>query len=157
MAKKKDDKFLVTQKGLDELKEELEELEKVKRPKAVDRLQSAREMGDLTENGEYMSARQDLEFLDEQIEEIKEKLRHAKVVVKSKTKKTVGIGSKVTLFVGKKKVVYTVVGEGEADPAENKISHKSPLGEAILGKKVGDSGHAQVPVGKLKYTIKKIE
>lgn len=158
MAKvKKEDKILMTQEGLSELEEELRELKEKKRPKAVDRLQAARDMGDLTENGEYSSARQDLEFIDERIVEFEEKLRNVEVVAKSKKGKTVGIGSTITLKTGNSKVVYAVVGEGEADPAENKISHNSPIGKAVMGKKAWDEVKVNAPAGIIKYTIKKIE
>jgi transcription elongation factor GreA len=151
------DKILMTQEGLNELKKELDELRSQKRPKAVDRLQTAREMGDLSENSEYTSARQDLDFMDERIEELEEKLRHAKVVSKSKTGKTVSFGSKATLKTGNQTVVYTIVGEGESDPAENKISHNSPLGEAVMDKRAGDSVQVNAPAGKVEYTVVKVE
>lgn len=154
---RKQQKILMTQDGLTELKAELEELREAKRPKAVDRLQAAREMGDLTENGEYASAGQDLAFIDGRIAEIEDIIRHAEVVSKSRAKKSVKIGSKVILKAGRKKVHYTVVGEWEADPKERKISHNSPLGKALLDKKVGEAVEVNAPAGKIKYVVKEIE
>ena len=147
----------MTQQGLDELKKELEELRGKKRTKAVDRLQTAREMGDLSENSEYASARQDLDFIDEQIEESEDKLRRAKVVSKSKSGKTINIGSTITLKTGKKSVTYSIVGEGESEPSENKISHNSPVGAAVMGKQKGDIVQVNAPAGQVKYTIEKVE
>jgi transcription elongation factor GreA len=158
MAKDKNSKeILMTQEGLQELKEELRILDKEKRPKAVERLKAARELGDLKENSEYSSARLDLDYIDERIAELKEKLRRAKVVLRNKSRKTINIGSKVTLETNKKKVNYTIVGEEEADPREKKISHLSPLGEAILGKRVGDKVQVDAPAGKIRYNIKEIK
>lgn len=147
----------MTQDGLTELKAELKELREAKRPRAVDRLQAAREMGDLTENGEYASAGQDLAFIDGRIAEIEDITRHAQVVLKSRARKSVKIGSKVILQAGEKNVHYIVVGEWEADPKERKISHNSPLGKALMNKKVGDTVEVNAPVGKIKYIVKDIE
>ena len=157
MTSNDNDKILMTQQGLDELKKELEELRGKKRTKAVDRLQTAREMGDLSENSEYASARQDLDFIDEQIEESEDKLRRAKVVSKSKSGKTINIGSTITLKTGKKSVTYSIVGEGESEPSENKISHNSPVGAAVMGKQKGDIVQVNAPAGQVKYTIEKVE
>ena len=157
MANNDNNKILMTQEGADELKKELEELRGKKRSKAVDRLQSAREMGDLSENSEYASARQDLDFIDERIEEIEDKLRRVKIVSRIKSGKTVNIGSTVTLKTGKKVVAYSIVGEGESDLSENKISHNSPVGSAVMNKRVGDIVEVEAPAGEIKYTIQKVE
>ena len=153
----KEEFILVTQDGLDELNVELKLLREDKRPDAVMRLQSARDMGDLSENSEYSSAKLDLEFIDERITSIETKLKKAKVVVKSTTTKTVGIGSKVTVVVAGKQITYEIVGEGEADPKEKKVSHNSPIGEALKGKKEGDAVKVKAPVGIIEYAIKEIK
>ncbi len=147
---------LLTRDGLEELKKEHEELNNVKRPAAVSRMAQARDLGDLAENSEYTAARQDLAFIDGRIAELEEILHEAKVITKSSGNK-VDLGCKVTLHVDGKKEVFTIVGEWEADPAEKKISHASPLGQALLGKKVGEKVAVEAPAGKLTYTIVEIE
>lgn len=154
---KEEDAILVTQEGLNELKQELKVLRDDKRPEAVKRLQMARDMGDLSENSEYSSAKLDLEFIDERITTLENKLKKAKVVVKSTTTKTVGIGSVVTVEVAGKQISYEVVGEGEADIKEKKISHNSPIGEALKGKKEGDLVKVKAPAGNVEYKIKNIK
>ncbi len=149
---------LITRDGLEELKKEYDELANVKRPAAVTRMAQARDLGDLAENSEYTAARQDLAFIDGRIAELEEILHEAKVIVKSNGQKgKVDLGCKVTLHVDGKKEVFTIVGEWEADPAEKKISHASPLGQALLGKKVGEKVAVEAPAGKVTYTIVEIE
>jgi transcription elongation factor GreA len=148
--------ILMTAEGLKELKEELHELKENKRPKGVQRLQTAREMGDLSENSEYSSATQDLAFIDGRISEIEEIIRHAKVA-KTDHKQVVRVGSKVSLNTNGKDIHYLVVGEWEADPKEKKISHNSPLGKALIGKKVGEAIEVEAPAGTVQYKIKAIK
>ncbi|MEK7591787.1 MAG: transcription elongation factor GreA [Patescibacteria group bacterium] len=147
---------VLTKEGLGQLKAEFEELSKVKRPEAVTRLASARELGDLSENSEYAAAKQDLSFIDGRILELEEIIHQAKVVT-SHGKSHVDVGSKVTLHIDGRKEAFTVVGEWEADPALKKISHSSPLGKALLGKKVGEKIEVEAPAGKLFYKIIGIE
>ena len=147
---------MLTKAGLDQLKAEYEELLKVKRPAAVARLSDARDLGDLSENSEYAAAKQDLAFIDGRISELEEIIRSAKVVT-NHGKSHVDVGCKVTLHVNGKQDVFTVVGEWEADPINKKISHESPLGKALLGKKVGEKVEVEAPAGKLHYKILHIE
>ena len=109
--------------------------QKLSAREAVTRLASARELGDLSENSEYAAAKQDLSFIDGRILELEEIIHQAKVVT-SHGKSHVDVGSKVTLHIDGRKEAFTVVGEWEADPALKKISHSSPLGKALLGKKL---------------------
>lgn len=149
---------LLTQDGLEELKKEYNELVNIKRPAAVARMAQARDLGDLTENSEYTAARQDLAFIDGRISELEEILHEAKVISKSNgIKGKVDVGCKVTLHIDGKKEVFTIVGEWEANPLEKKISHASPLGQALLGKKIGEKVVVEAPAGKLIYTIVEIE
>lgn len=148
--------MLLTKDGLAELKAEHEELVNNKRPHAVKRLSDARDLGDLSENSEYAAAKQDLAFIDGRIAELEDILRTARVV-SGHGKATIDIGCKVTLHINGKHEVYTVVGEWEADPKEKKISHESPLGKALLGKKSGDTIEVEAPAGKLAYKILSIE
>lgn len=151
-----DKKVLLTHEGLEELKKEYEELTKVKRPEIVERVSDARDMGDLSENAEYSAAREELSFIDGRIEELEELLKQAVVVKEVKSTNGdsgVAIGSRVRLQVEEKTEDFMVVGEWEADPIEKKISHKSPLGKALLGKKHGDTVEVEAPAGKIVYTI----
>jgi len=143
---------LLTQEGLDTLKAEYDELVKVKRPATVVRLADAREAGDLSENSEYVAAKQDLAFMDGRIAELEDILRGAKVI-SVKVSDQVDIGSRVTVHVNGKKDEFLLVGEWEADPMKKKISHESPLGKALLGKKVGETVEVDAPVGKIKYKV----
>lgn len=150
-------KIVFTRKGLDDLKREYEELLRVKRPAAVKRLSEAKNLGDLTENSEYTAAREELSFLDGRIVELEEILRQAKAVSSSKKKSClIEIGCKVTLKINSRQEVFTIVGEWEANPSEKKISPSSPLGEALLGKKVGNKVEVSAPAGKIIYKILKI-
>lgn len=148
----------VTKQGLDELKRELAELRDVKRPHLVDRLANARSQGDLSENSDYQSAREELEFLDGRIDELEEVVKNAQVVsVEGGGRSGVGVGTKVTLKANGKQTVFNIVGEWEADPMNKKISHDSPLGVALLGKNVGDKAEVEAPAGKIQYEILAIE
>jgi len=147
---------VLTKDGLAELKAEHNELAKVKRPTVVKRLSEARDLGDLAENSEYSAAKQDLAFIDGRISELEEIIHSAKIIT-THGKKQVDVGCKVTLHVNGKREIFTVVGEWEADPVNRKISHSSPLGKALLGKKVGDKVEVEAPVGRVLYKIMQIE
>lgn len=147
----------MTPDGLAELKREHEELVNVKRPVAVTRLADARELGDLSENSEYAAAKQDLSFMDGRILELEEILHNAKLISNNHAKNLVDVGCKVTVHIGGKQEEFMLVGEWEADPKEKKISHESPLGKALMGKKVGEKVEVEAPAGKLIYKILGIE
>ena len=148
--------ILLTKEGVKQLKEEYEELLTLKRPEAVERLANARSEGDLTENSEYTAAKQDLAFIDGRITELKLILSEAKIIA-SHSRKKVDVGCKVTLHVNGKREHFTIVGEWEADPMQKKISHSSPLGMALIGKKPGDKVEVEAPAGKILYKILHIE
>jgi len=150
------DRPLLTKEGLQELQAEYKDLASVKRSAAVIRLSDARELGDLSENSEYASAKQDLAFIDGRIAELEEILHGAKVIT-SHPKGLVNVGCKVTIHVNGKKEIFHVVGEWEADPSSKKISHSSPLGKALMGKKVGEIAEVEAPAGKILYKILGIE
>lgn len=154
----KNQKILLTQNGLEELKKEYHELTDIKRAKAVERIAAARDLGDLSENSEYAAAREDLAFIDGRILEIEEILKDVQVVsISKKARKTVGVGSTVKVHLNGKKESFTIVGEWEADPAKKRISHTSPIGKALFGKKVGEIVEVEAPIGKILYKIIKIE
>jgi transcription elongation factor GreA len=149
----------LTKQGLDTLRTELEGLRDVKRPKLVERLANARSQGDLSENSDYQSAKEELEFLDGRIDELEEVVKTASVVsVNGKAGNGgIGVGTKVTVKVNGTKAVFDIVGEWEADPINKKISHDSPLGVALSGKKIGDKVEVEAPAGKLQYEILAVE
>lgn len=148
-------KIYLTKEGLDELKQEYEELTKVKRPEILSRVSAARNMGDLSENAEYTVAREELSFMDGRIDELEELLKQV-VMISNNHSNTIKLGSTVKVNTGKDKEEFTVVGEWEADPKEKKISHESPLGKALIGKKVGEKVEVEAPAGKIVYTIEHI-
>ncbi len=155
------DDVQLTQEGHDQIVAELKELKEEKLPKAIARVATARSFGDLSENAEYQASREDLSFLEGKIAELEGIVAKAKIVPVSHKKKsansTIDLGSMVTLKVGKDKHVFHIVGEWEANPHEKKISHQSPLGKALIGKKAGEAVEVDVPAGKLKYTVVGIE
>lgn len=146
-------KIYLTKEGLDELKKEFDQLTKVKRPDVLERVSQARSMGDLSENAEYVAAREELSFIDGRIDELDELIKQAVLIQETHSKGLVKLGSTVTVNTKGKKEVFTVVGEWEADPHEKKISHESPLGKALLGKKVGEKVEVEAPAGTVVYTI----
>lgn len=152
------DRILITPQGLMALKKELEELLK-KRPYIVERVSESRQAGDLAENSEYTHAREDLGMIDGRIEELQSILARAKVVDNGHQNcSQVNFGCRVIVKNGQgKEIDFYIVGEWEADPASRKISYTSPLGQALLGKKVGDTIEMEAPVGKIVYLITKIE
>jgi transcription elongation factor GreA len=149
----------LTQTGVDELTLERDELIKVRLPKIIERVANAREQGDLSENADYHSARDEQAITQARINEIEEILARATIVSNKKGVATVGMGSTVILKVGKstKTITYTLVGEFEADPEGGKISVVSPLGKAIMGKKKGDSVSVKAPAGEVMYEIVEIK
>lgn len=144
----------LTQKGLDALKLELEELMNVKRPLLVDRLSNARSQGDLSENSDYQNAKEELEFMDGRIDELQLVIKNAVIVNDNDGN---GLGSKVTVKVNGNTHTFEIVGEWEADPTKKKISHSSPLGSALVGRKVGEKVEVEAPAGKVTYEVVSIE
>lgn len=149
----------LTQEGLNELKEELRELTEEKLPAVVDRVAKAREYGDLSENSEYHSAKEDQTLIETRIDEIQAVIANAQVVKNTTSHNKIGMGSTVVYSVnGKaKKQTITIVGEYEADPTEGKISQASPLGQALMGKKKGEKATVTAPAGEIEYEILEIK
>ncbi len=125
------------------------------RPEAVENLQKAREMGDLSENGYYKAARAQLSFIDGRLRHF-ERLIRLGVITKATGTGTVEIGSQILLNKGKNQFNYTIVGGYESDPIKNLISHISPLGRQLMGKKENDKVVVLAPAGTQTYTILKI-
>lgn len=143
--------YQITTDGRKELEAELEEL-KGRRGGIADRIAEARDYGDLSENAEYDSAREEQGILETRIAEIEDILMNAEVIKAGKATK-VRLGSTVELKTGTKQVTYKIVGPVEADPLEGRISNESPIGLALMDKKVGDLAMITTPKGGVKYEI----
>lgn len=146
--------YQITDEGKQELEAELEEL-KSRRGAIADKIAEARDFGDLSENAEYDTAREEQGLVESRIAEIEDILLNAELI-KGGSKTKVTLGSKVELRTGKKTAVYAVVGPVEADPLQGKISNESPIGLALMGKKVGDNATISTPKGEVEYEIVKI-
>ncbi len=147
---------ILTQEGLKQLQEEVDHLSTVKRDEVAERIRSAREFGDISENSEYDDAKNEQAMLEHRISLLQEKLRRARVIKDSEIETDkVSVGTTVTLRDQERGEIriYTVVGSAEADPAKAKLSNESPVGQAILGKRVGDTVTVPVPAGSLRYEI----
>jgi transcription elongation factor GreA len=143
--------YQITDEGKKELEAELAEL--VGRRGAIaDKIAEARDFGDLSENAEYDSAREEQGLVESRVAEIEDILLNAELIKAVKSSKVI-LGSKVELKNGKKTTTYSVVGPVEADPLEGKISNESPLGEALMGKKVGESATISTQKGDVTYEI----
>jgi len=147
---------ILTEEGLKQLQDEVNYLSNVKREEVAEQIRQAREFGDISENSEYDDAKNEQALLEHRIANLQEKLRRARVIKDSdiETDK-VSVGSTVTLR--DKKVgdvrIYTLVGSAEADPSKAKLSNESPVGQAILGKRVGDMVTVNIPIGALDLEI----
>jgi transcription elongation factor GreA len=150
-------KTQLTKEGFRQLQLELEELRTKKQPMAVSRLQKARAMGDLSENSEYSAAKEEVSFIDGRVREIEEILKNVEVVENKTNDDSICIGSKVTVTVNGSQEKFFLVGEFEADPLNKKLSITSPIGSALMGKKVGDSVLVNIPAGTVSYKIVAID
>jgi len=151
---------ILTPEGYEKLKQEIDYLQTEKRREVAERIRVAREFGDIAENAEYDTAKNEQAYLEARIALLEERLTNARVVTKKEIKSgEVSIGTKVRLRdVGANKTIeYYIVGSAEADPAENKLSNESPVGKAIMGRKKGDTVEVAAPRGKLKFKIMDIK
>jgi transcription elongation factor GreA len=139
------------------LKIEYEDLLKNKKPKAIERLSKARSMGDLSENSEYTAAKEELAFTEGRVREIEEILENANIVEKNQAGDQVQVGSTVTVEVGGNTESFQIVGEFEADPMNKKLSQNSPIGQALINRKIGDIVEVNIPAGKIQYKIIEIK
>ena len=150
--------FLMTQQGYDEAVKKLEYLRKVKREEIVQRIAEARSHGDLSENAEYDAARNEQASNERAIEELEFQVKNAKVIEENADNSAVHFGSVVLVHDVDfdEDVEYTIMGTTEADPMKNIISNESPVGAALMGRKVGDTVTVQAPNGEYKLKILKI-
>lgn len=153
------EELVLTAEGLAKIEAELEELKTVKRKELSERLKVAISYGDLKENSEYHSAKDDQAHMETRILQLERMLKVARVVdAKSMKADQVGVGSVVVLndIEFGEKIEYRIVGPAEADVADNKISYESPLGKELMGKKVGDKIRVNAPVGIIEYELLEI-
>lgn len=151
--------LFITAAGKAEKEERLKYLKNVKRPEVLEKLKIARDFGDLSENSEYDAAKKEQSIVETEISTIEETLRKATIISDDKvTMDTVGVGNFVTVFDEEfqEEETYKVVGIIESDPDKNYVSNESPIGLALLDKRVGDSVVAQTPGGNIKMKILKI-
>lgn len=154
-------KFPMTLAGEKAMREELEELKKVVRPRIVQAIAEAREHGDLKENAEYHAAREQQGFCEGRIQEIEAKLSNAQVI----DIKTIPVSGKVIFGVTvdlinvetDEEITYTIVGEDEANIKQNKISVTSPIARALIGKEEGDVAVVRAPGGEIEYEIDSVK
>lgn len=153
-----DGKIYLTKEGKENLENELAELEGPRRQEIAARLKSAIEMGDLSENADYHKAKEDQGFLEGKIQEIKHILHHAEIIEDNhKAQNLVTVGSRVTVQEdGSSPETFYLVGSKEADPTQNRISHASPIGRALLEKQPGDQVTVKTPGGEIELTILEI-
>lgn len=143
--------YQITESGLKELNRELEVL-KGRRGAIAAKIAEARDYGDLSENAEYDSAREDQGIVETRVAEIEDILQNAEII-KAKKGSSVALGSTVELKSGKSSFTYSVVGPVEADPLNSKISNESPIGQALMGKKVGEEATITTPKGSTTYEV----
>ena len=150
---------VVSQEKFDEMIKELENLKTVRRTEIAKNLEYARSLGDLSENAEYQEARDLQAATEERIKKLEELVKHTRIVTDGKKKSEISFGSKVSIKKDGNTEVheYTIVGSEEADMRVKKLSHVSPLGSALMGKKKGDTFSFETPSGKQTYTIEKVQ
>ncbi|MDU1468963.1 MAG: transcription elongation factor GreA [Streptococcus mitis] len=143
----------------EKLEKELEELKLVRRPEVVERIKIARSYGDLSENSEYEAAKDEQAFVEGQISSLETKIRYAEIVNSdSVADDEVAIGKTVTIQeIGEDEEVYIIVGSAGADAFAGKVSNESPIGQALIGKKTGDTATIETPVGSYDVKILKVE
>lgn len=150
----------MTADGQEKLEAELEDLKLNKRPQVVERIQIARGFGDLSENSEYESAKDEQSMLESRIKKIEHMLQYAEVIDSEQTDKDeVTVGKRVTFqeLPNEDPEEYTIVGSAEADPLSGKISNDSPIAQALLGHKVNEEVLIEIPAGEMKVKILTVE
>lgn len=152
------DKVYLTPEGEQALREELHALVNVKRPALAERLRKAIAQGDLSENADYKAAKEEQSFLEGRIQEVEAMLQNAEIIEKTRGNEVVSLGSFVTVVEEgtERPETFRIVGTAEADPIHGKVSHESPMGRKLLGRKVGDVVTVEAPAGTIAFQIKDI-
>lgn len=151
-----DGQTYLTPEGLERLKEELRNLKQVRRKEIADKIERAKELGDLSENAEYQEAKDEQAFAEGRIIELETILNTATIVTSAGGTKQVGIGNTVRVRQNGDERTFTIVGANEADPTGGKISNESPLGRSLIGRRVGESLEVQAPKGTVTYKVVEI-
>ena len=153
------EEVILTKEGKEELEKRLEYLKVTKRAEITERIKTAREFGDLSENAEYDAAKNEQALIEGEIAEIENQLKYAEIITVSAKKDVAGVGATVTFtdLTDGESYTFAIVGTTEADPFENRISNESPVGAAILGQKVNTVVQVNTPVGELAYKIVKVD
>lgn len=152
--------YYMTQEGKDKLDEELHKLKTVRRPEVVERIKIARDFGDLSENSEYDSAKEEQAFVETRIAQVEKMIRHSVIIENdNENPDIVSLGKSVTFqeLPDGDEETYTIVGSAEADPFEGKISNDSPMAKSLIGHKVGEEVSVATPGGKIQVKIANVE
>lgn len=152
-----DQKHYLTSGRLEDLKKELNELKTTRRIEVADRLKRAKELGDLSENSEYVEAREEQSLVESRIFELEEMVKNAVVITKEGNGKNVQVGSTVVAEKDGQRLNFIIVGSNESKPEAGFISNESPLGKAFLGRKAGDKVTVNTPRGEMVYKIVSVE
>ena len=152
-------KNILTYEGLKKLEDELQELKVVKRKEVADKIREAREQGDLSENAEYDAAKDEQRDIEARIEEIEKILKNAEVVVEEDVNLdqiNIGCSIRILDLEFDEELEYKIVGSTEANSLKGKISNESPVGKALMGKKVGDTVVVETQAGEISYKVLEI-
>lgn len=149
----------LTKEGMQKFQAELGELKTVKRPDVINRIKTAREQGDLSENAEYADAKDEQSFIEGRILELESIINRAVIIGEEERQATdtVALGTTVVVDCAGRMLTYTIVGSNEANPAQGLISNESPLGNAFLGKRVGERVTVNVPKGAMECMIVEVQ
>lgn len=149
--------YYLSEEKIAELRNELNEIKTVRRSEVAERLERAKELGDLSENSEYLEAREEQAQVEHRIIELEQILANATIIKKPESRAAVAIGSTVHVEKNGLALTFTIVGSGETNPETGFISNESPLGKSFLGKKTGDTVVVKAPIGNVTYKITQIE
>ena len=153
-------KTILTYAGLKALEDELENLRVVKRKEVAEKIKEAREQGDLSENAEYDAAKDEQRDIEARIDELEKILKNVEVVVEEEVDlEKINVGCTVLVHDDEfdEEIEFKIVGSTEANSLQGKISNESPVGQALMGKKVGDIVDVETPAGNIRYTVLKID
>ena len=147
----------ITAEGLEKLKVELILIEGTKLKNIAKKIAEAKDLGDLAENSEYHEAKQEQAFLAGRAQDLRYKVKHARIISNINKSGVIAVGSSVKISVGGKEMTFSLVGSEESDPANGKISIDSPIGRALLGHKAGEKVKVSTPAGETEYSIVEVK
>lgn len=147
----------ISAEGLEKLKEELSLIEGTKLKAIAKKIAEAKDLGDLAENSEYHEAKQEQAFLAGKAQELRYKVKHARIISNSNSSGIIAVGANVKISVAGQEKDFSLVGSDESDPANGKISIDSPIGRALLNHKAGDKVQVTTPAGQTEYSIVEVK